>query len=87
MKFIMLPAGSGGFDAEEVLARLFPPTLTKLDGEAHKEVLAYQYRIGRKGVERNPAVLMGATIVRVTEGLARRRATPGTRESRQEFTA
>ncbi len=87
MKFIKLPAGTGGFDFEELLARLFPPVLTKLDPEAHKQVLAYQYRIGRKGVERNPAVTMGARIVSVTEGRARHRAAPGTRESRQEIYA
>lgn len=72
MKFIMLPAGSGGFNVEKILSQLFPPMLTKLDPEAHKDVLAYQYRVARKGVERNPAALAGVSIVSVKEGARRR---------------
>jgi hypothetical protein len=87
MKFIKLPAGTGGFDFEELLARFFPPVLTKLDPEAHKQVLAYQYRINRKGIERNPAITMGARIVSVSEGPARMKAARGTRESRAEIYA
>lgn len=87
MKFIMLPAGSGGFNVEKILSQLFPPMLTKLDPEAHKDVLAYQYRINRKGIERNPAVTMGARIVSVSEGPAHAKFGRGTRESRAEIYA
>lgn len=66
MKFILLPGGSAGF--MQLLEKHFPPRLTKLDPEAHREVLAYQYRVNRKGVERDPTQLAGAQIVRVTEG-------------------
>lgn len=61
--------------------------LTKLDPEAHKDVLAYQYRINRKGIERNPAVTMGARIVSVSEGPAHAKFGRGTRESRAEIYA
>jgi hypothetical protein len=71
MNFILLPAGSGGFCLEWKLAKWFPPRLTSLDSDAHKEVLAYQYRIGRKGVERHPTMFAGAQIVRVIEGEAK----------------
>lgn len=83
MKFLLLSGGSaGGF--EELLARWFPPRLTSLDPEAHQEVLAYQYRIGRKGIERNPSMLMGAKIERFIVGRSIQRFANGTRESRQE---
>ncbi len=69
MNFILLPGGSAGF--EQWLAKWFPPRLTPLDPEAHKEVIAYQYRISRKGVERHPTMFAGAQIVRVIEGEAK----------------
>jgi len=71
MNFILLPSGSGGFSIEGLLARWFPPRLTPLDRDTHKQVLAYQYRITRKGVEHNPKMIAGAKIVRVTEGRPR----------------
>lgn len=64
MTFILLPSGSGGFSIENLLTRWFPPSLTSLNREAHREVLAYQYRITRKGDDHNPKMLMGARIIR-----------------------
>jgi hypothetical protein len=85
MKFLLLPSGSGG-GFEAWLSKWFPPQLTRLDPEAHKEVLAYQYRVNRRGMEPHPTTLVGARIVRVVEGRSRRFAR-GTRESRQEIYA
>lgn len=68
MKFILLPYGSGGFSIGGLLARWFPPRLTPLDPDARKQVLAYQYRIGRKGVERHPTMFAGVRVIRVMEG-------------------
>jgi hypothetical protein len=64
MTFILLPYGSGGFSIERTLARWFPPALTPLDLDSHKQSLAYQYRISRKGEDRNPTMIAGVQIVR-----------------------
>jgi hypothetical protein len=68
MNFILLPAGSGGFSVEGLLSRLFPPRMDALDRSGLKDALEYQYRITRKGIERNPYVFAGVRIVSVREG-------------------
>lgn len=85
MKFLLLPDGSGG-GFEAWLSKWFPPQLTRLDPEGHREVLDYQYRIGRNGEERNPYAFAGARIVRVFESRSNRFSS-GTLESRQEVYA
>ncbi len=67
MKFILLPAGSGGFSWEGLLSKLFPPVLTPMDRDSLMDVLSYQYRINRKGEDRNPYALAGAKTGRVRQ--------------------
>jgi hypothetical protein len=83
MKFILLPAGSGGFSWENTLARLFPPQLSALDQDGLLDSMAYNYRITRRGEHRNPEALAGVRIVKVTEGRGKYRPTIGTRGSRR----
>ncbi len=67
MNFILLPAGSKGFSVEGLLAKLFPPKLSSLDRDSLKDTLAYQYRITRRGVDRDPYALTGMRIVCVRQ--------------------
>lgn len=67
MKFLLLPRGSGGFSIDGLLSKLFPPRLTPLDRDGLKDVLAYQYRISRRGEERNPHTMVGAQVLGVRQ--------------------
>lgn len=68
VKFIKLPAGTGGFSWEGLLPRLFPPRITPIDRDGLKDVLSYQYRITRRGMDHNPAMAVGGRIISVRVG-------------------
>jgi hypothetical protein len=73
---------SFGNAIERILSFLFPPKLKPLDQEAMVNVLEYQYRISRRGIERNPTAYAGVRIVSVTEGYVPPKPERGTALSR-----
>lgn len=83
MNLTLIAGGSKSITVESVLSWLFPPRITSLDRDGLKDSLEYQYRITRRGEDKNPEALMGVRIVRVHESRARFVPKSGTREARR----
>ena len=73
---------SFGSILERTLTHLFPPALKPMDSTELHEVMDYQYRISRRGLDRNPIAYAGIRIVSVTEGCSPPKLKRGTAASR-----